>query len=101
MKTTVTLRDFRAAFRKFSRGGSFSYEGYRALFNWIEAADNESGTETELDVIALCREFFEYSDIKEFHEDYDKEKYPNLQSIEDLLTVITVGKNGFIIDRDF
>ena len=60
MKTTVTLHDFRDAFNDSGRGTQFSYNGLEALFDFIEEMDEGSGTETELDVIALCCDFSEH-----------------------------------------
>lgn len=61
MKQSVNFSDFCDAFRDYDRNDNFSYEGKKALFDWIEALDDDCGTETELDVIALCCEFSEYS----------------------------------------
>jgi hypothetical protein len=65
MKQTVYLDDFRQAFKNCGREKQFSYEGLEILFNWIEQIDSDTGTESELDVIALCCEFNEmyYLDI--------------------------------------
>jgi hypothetical protein len=60
MKTTVSVYDFRQAFQDHNRQDSFSYEGLGALYEWIEQLDDDCGTETELDVIALCCDFSEY-----------------------------------------
>jgi hypothetical protein len=59
MKMTVYLGDFRDEFRKAGRENQFSYEGLGILFNWIEQLDDDTGTETELDVIGLCCDFSE------------------------------------------
>jgi hypothetical protein len=65
MKQSVYLNDFRQAFKDCGREKQFSYEGLETLFNWIEQMDDDTGQETELDVIALCCEFEEsyYLDI--------------------------------------
>ena len=59
MKTTVTFSDFCDAFRSSNRNNQFSYEGKRALFDWIEAYEDNTGEQMELDVIALCCEYTE------------------------------------------
>jgi len=67
MKTTVSLYDFRDAFRRV-RPDNFSYEGLEVLFDYLEAC--ESGAdEIELDVIALCCDFSEAS-VDEIAENY-------------------------------
>lgn len=59
MKTTVSLYDFREAFRQYDRANSFSYDGFRVLFEYLEEYEESCGVEVELDVIALCCEFNE------------------------------------------
>ena len=58
MKTTVSLGDFRDAFRAYDRD-NFSHDGLKALFEYLEDYEN-GGEEMELDVIALCCDFSEY-----------------------------------------
>lgn len=69
MKTSVNFSQFCDAFRDMNRNENFSYDGKRALFDFIEQFDEETGSETELDVIALCCEFYE-SDVDELIADY-------------------------------
>lgn len=70
MKTTVTFSDFCDAFRSADRNENFSYEGKRALFDFLEDWEDQAGEEYELDVIALCCEYAE-SDVDELIADYD------------------------------
>jgi hypothetical protein len=60
MKQTINESQFRDAFKSI-RPDNFSYAGLGELFDWIEQIDEECGTETELDVIALCCDFSEYT----------------------------------------
>jgi hypothetical protein len=98
MKSTVGFCEFCDRFRDMNRNETFSYEGKRALFNWLEEYENETGEEIELDVIALCCEYSEYANIEEFRNDYGEE-YENIQDIEDKTIVIPVGSDGFIIQQ--
>jgi len=59
MKTTVSIYDFRQAFHDADRANQFTYDGLRVLYEWIEQLDEDTGSETELDVIAICCEFDE------------------------------------------
>jgi len=59
MKTTVSFYDFREAFRQHDRESSYSPEGLRALFNYFEQYEEETGQEVELDVIAICCDYDE------------------------------------------
>ena len=71
MKTTVTRHDFHDAFRRMGREDQFSYEGLNALFEYLEEYEESTGEELELDVIALCCDYAEYSSLDEIIEEYD------------------------------
>lgn len=45
--------------------GNFSYNGKQALFDYLEEYEDSTGETVELDTIALCCEYAEYSDLKE------------------------------------
>lgn len=77
MKQTVTKSAFIDAFRNSGREDNFSYDGLCALFDWLEEIGEETGQEVELDVIALCCEFSEYSSALEACENYDFEPDPD------------------------
>lgn len=63
MKTTVTFCDFCDAFRKCDRNDTFSYDGKKALFDYLEEVEQSTGEEIELDVITLCCDYDEnYTD---------------------------------------
>ena len=70
MKQSINFYQFERAFKDMDRGNQFSYDGLKAIFEWFEQLDEDSGTETELDVIAICCEFAEYADINELKQDY-------------------------------
>ena len=59
MKTTVSLYDFREAFRSMGRAEQFSYEGLEVLFDYLEQYEADTGEELELDVVALCGDYYE------------------------------------------
>lgn len=94
MKKTISLNDFRDAFRDCNRTENFSYEGLGALFDWIEEAEEDY----ELDVISLCCDFSEYADLEEFHRNYDKEDYPDFETLGCLAVIIPVDEERFITD---
>ena len=58
MKTTVSVSDFRDAFRAV-RPENFSYEALGELFEYLEQFEQDCGQELELDVIAICCDFSE------------------------------------------
>ena len=61
MKTTITLFDFRDAFRQCGRQDQFSYEALGLLFDYFEELEDSMGQEIELDPIAICCEYSEDS----------------------------------------
>jgi hypothetical protein len=61
MKQTVYLSDFRDSFHRANRGTQFSYEALELIFDYIEEYEQSTGEEIELDVIALCCEWSEYT----------------------------------------
>ena len=94
MKQDVSKSTFIDAFK--IRKDNFSYEGLTALYEFLTDFEEATEKEIELDVIALCCEYSEYKDLKEFQTNYGKE-YKTIKDIEDKTQVIPVGKKGFII----
>ena len=86
------------AFRSMDRNENFSYDGKRALFDYLEGFEEDAGKEVELDVIALCCEYSEYGDLAEFQEAYGKE-YETIEDIENKTAVIKIGDDSFIIQE--
>ena len=109
MKTTVSLYDFREAFRQYDRANSFSYDGYRVLFEYLEQLGDDIGEEIELDVIALCCEYDEGTpeDIADAYSydlegDDDDEKRDNLIDwLNDRTMVCGVTDDGLIVYQAF
>ena len=95
MKTNVNFCNFCDFFRSADRDNNFTYEGKKALFEYLENLEKETGEEIELYVIALCCEYTEYSDIQEFNNDYST----NYDSYDDIIetTVIEIDGKSFII----
>lgn len=69
MKQTIYLSDFREAFKTMNRTENFSHEGLEILFDYLEQYEEDTGTEIELDVIALCCEFAEDA-VEDIAENY-------------------------------
>ena len=62
---TVDESMFRAAFERMGRGNHFSPEGRVTLFDYLNELSDDLGEPIELDVVALCCEFAEYT-VAEF-----------------------------------
>ena len=67
---TVYKHDFIDAFRRYNRQDQFSYEGLEILFDYLDNLSDDIGEPIELDVVALCCEYYE-SSIEELIESYD------------------------------
>lgn len=99
MKQTVTFYLFDNEFRGSSYEQNFSYEGRRALFEYLETYESDTGEELELDIVGLCCDFTEYEDIEEFKNDYPD--YETMDDIVNATTVILIGDTGRFIIQDF
>jgi hypothetical protein len=99
MKQSINDWDFTDAFHKAGRGKQFSYDGLKALFEYLEEYEEGTGEEINLDVIALCCEYAEYDSLKEYNDAYDT-KYSEIDLIQDDTTLIKIeGSERFIIQQ--
>ena len=117
MKQEITFCDFCDAFGE-TRQNQFSYNGKKALFDYLEDYEESTDETIELDIIALCCEYSEYDNLSDYIKDYntdtDKEDYTDEdgcfdveefdkaveKEIENKTTLIKLGKElseGFII----
>ena len=70
MIQSINQYDFERAFVDMGRQDQFSYEGKKALFDYLEQYEDDTGEQIELDVIALCCEFTEYDNADEAASNY-------------------------------
>lgn len=98
MKTEVNFYTFKNWFNT-NRPNNFSDNGIKALWNMLEEYEDSTGEEIEFDPIALCCEYSEYDNMEEFHDDYNKEEYPDIESIENNTMVWEFGVESFIIQQ--
>lgn len=92
MKQTICERDFIRAFEDMSRSDSFSERGLRKLFEYLEQFEQDTGVETELDVIALCCEYSE-EPLADVLKNYGLE---SIDELRDNTTVIEVDDETII-----
>ena len=97
MKQTINEYQFTEAFKRI-RPNNFSYEGLKALFGWFEELENDTGEEMELDVIAICCEFTEYENLKQYNDEYNNE-CEEIDEIADDTTLIKIDNERFIIQQ--
>ena len=101
MKTNVTFCDFCDGFRDHNRNENFSYDGKKALYDWLEGLEDDQGEEIELDVIVLCCEYAEYENLAEFQQEYSEHNttFETIADIEDETCVIMIDDKSFIIQQ--
>ena len=73
MKQTVSEFQFVESFRHAGRETQFSVPARRALFDYLESFEHDSGTELELDPIGICCEWAEYPSALKAANDYGLE----------------------------
>jgi hypothetical protein len=100
MKQIINFSQFCDGFSD-TRKNDFSYEGKKALFEYIEDYEREAGEEVEYDPIALCCEYAEYEDLDEIRSEYEETKdmddKDTLEWLRSQTTVIEVDGGGVII----
>ena len=93
------------AFREADRNENFSYQGKRALFDYLEEYSDSTGEPVELDVIALCVEYNEddvdtiikeYSiDVSEAIDEEDKTDIVR-EYLEEQTMIVGETSSGFV-----
>lgn len=109
MKTTVSFYDFRDAFRAYDRLDQFSRDGLKALFEYLTDLEDETGSEIELDVIALCCEWSEMTwqeaaisyGIDLAHCDDDDERCGDVEEYLHDHTLCCEVRDGVFLIQDF
>jgi len=92
MKKTLSFYDFCDEWEKWEdRKNTFSYEGKKALFEYLEEYEESTGEEIELDIIALCCDYTEYESFEEFKADYSNIK--TLGELQDRTQYIPIYNN--------
>lgn len=76
IKLTETM--FKDEFQKMGRSDNFSYEGLSALYKFLEEMEEDTGEDTELDVIALCCDFSE-EPLQDVLENYNLDSWEELE----------------------
>jgi len=109
MKEDVSLSRFMDVFHDVGREKQFSYDGLKALYEYLTELEEDTGEEIELDVIALCCEFVEYESVKDYIRDYSSSyELKDFEAEEDFnqavmlevsenTVLIPVSGEGFII----
>jgi len=108
MKTTVSVYDFREAFRQAGRE-NFTYDALGLLFDYFEGLEEDMGSEIELDVVAICCDYTE-DDAVSIAGNYDiditdRDEEEALEAVQDYLnnntSVVGTTSTGSIVYADF
>ena len=100
MIDTITEYQFTDWFMKH-RPNNFSYEGTKALFDYLEDLEDSIGEKIEFDPIAFCCEYSEYDNIEECLKEYDNLEIKTIDDLRDHTQVIEVEDSKAIIIQNF
>ena len=90
MKDTITEHTFTDEMIKHG----FSYEGTKALFDYLTMLEADCAQDFEFDPIAFRCDFNEYENFEELKNDYDVE---NIEELEGKTSVITIPNSERLI----
>ena len=101
MYRTINEYEFEQAFKKMDKD-NYSYDGYRALYEFLDEICSSDDKGFELDVIAICGDFTEYENLEEFQKEYYDDvagdKFKTIEEIEEETMVIRIeDSDSFII----
>ena len=71
-------------FKECGRENYFSYEGFNALYDYLDEYSDEVGEDFKVDVIALCCDFTEYSGWEELYNNYSYSYNNESKTFEEL-----------------
>jgi len=93
----VSEGDFIQRFALMDRKENFSYEGRKALYEYLTDLEEDTGEQISFDCIAICCEYDEYEDLDELNKAYDEE-FKNLEEVGEQTQVIEIpNSERFII----
>ena len=98
---TISFNDFVDEFRNYGREDQFSYEGKKALFDYLNDLSEDIGESIELDIIGICCDFTEYDSLEEFLDDYGYTigDINDIEDIQNYTTMIPIDSQSFIIQK--
>lgn len=70
MHIQVNWHIFQRVFQCIYAGNQFGYKALRALFEYLENYEEDTGVKIELDVIAICSEFREIEEDEDCYRQY-------------------------------
>ena len=94
MKQTITEDEFIRAFDDYNRSENFTVAARRAMFEYFEEYEEDTGVEIDLDVIAICCEFSEYANEEEVRDYYGLEEDDEIEDYTHVIPVYTFDTTG-------
>ena len=94
MYQSINFSQFCDSFHGTSHEHNFSYEGKRALFDYLEQLEDDTETKIELDTVALCCDYTEFDSLEDIQAEYPQ--ITSLETLQDATTTIECS-NGHII----
>ena len=86
MIMTLTEHDFINLTNKFSQHkDNFSYEGKKALFEYLQEYEHDTGEQLEFDYIALCCDYSEYETEQDLLQEYQSSSLENLRDNTEII----------------
>jgi hypothetical protein len=111
MIQTISVYDFRDAFKRYGRGDQFSYEGLELIFDYVEEYEQSAGEQVEFDVIGICCEWNEQElndvfntypiECKSENPTEDEIKHAVLEYLHDETQVAGVTDSGTVVYVQF
>ena len=97
MKQTINEFMFMEAFKDMGRMDNFTPKALRSLYSFLESKEEDTGEESELDVIALCCDFSQ-EPVKDVLENYSLE---SLDDLQDETIVVDTFDDGTVLYLNF
>ena len=96
---TVNNSDFHSAFHLMGRKDQFSYAARNVLFEYLDEVSEDMNKPIELDVIAICCEYWELDDdelVEQYGSD-DNSADDVIKRLRDETTVLDVPGGSYVI----
>ena len=89
MIMTLTEADFIELTNRFrTLKDNFSYEGKKALFNYLEEYEEDTSDTIEFDYIALCCDYSEYDNLEDLLSEYSASSLENLKENTEVIEFV-------------
>jgi|TARA_R110000822_G_C14953877_1_gene455321 hypothetical protein len=100
MINTITEYQFTEWFMEH-RPDNYSYEGTKALFDYLEDLEDGLDIKMEFDPIAICCEYDEYNNLQECLKEYENLELKSIDDLRDRTQVIEIKNSDKIIIAAF